>query len=50
MTQRYIPKQDIVYRMEKWTPQHQNNGNAASLLCGQMTENAVNCFGLAEIN
>ena len=50
MTQRYIPKQDIVYRMEKRTPQYQNNGNEVSFVCGQMTEFDANRFGLAEIN
>jgi len=50
MAQKYMLKQDIVYRKEKWTPQYQNNGDVVSFLCGQMTENDANCFGLAEIN
>ena len=50
MTQRYIPKQDIVYRMVKWMPQYQNNGNVVSFLHGQMTKNDANCCRLAEIN
>ena len=50
MTQKYMLKQDIVYRLEKWTPRHQNNGNVMSFLHGQMTKNDANCFGLAEMN
>ena len=50
MAQKYMLKQDIVYRKEKRTPQYQNNGNEVSFACGQMTEFDANRFGLAEIN